>query len=555
VLVPLALRQDELEKYRVSSPQTYRLLLEQPQFLDMLIQNRLRDPAALEETRKQIEDNLKDGRKFVAGRNNLTEEEFDLSLAKLRGVARMLGAYNTAPRLSDARAVMLGRDRFDSVLASVVAIPAEAFVDPAWTPGEGELKAHFEKYRESEAGSGEMGFGYVLPERFKLEWFKLDRATISEAITIDPVEANLYWRENRAAYPGEFATERERVVEALKGRKVTDALSDAERAYKARLRASTRSLQSDAGVKRLTNDWQPPSMASLAQGVVEGLASGPKLTIAQPVIESRGGEWVRLTEVPTLPGIGGAKFNIGNQSLSFAQMLAQTHELGAKMDLGLQERVPFEGVLNDDIGNRYCFVVLNAQKSAPAPTLDDARADVTRDVHLLRAFNELVSKMPEYQGLAAVEGLEAVAKKANEDKRDATRSIGILHDQTYTRVQSPQGSMDNDEGEVRTALLQQARVLGLLTQATPENMPLRTVGVAIPQTRHVVVGQVGGAEPLTVQALRTINSRVADSLVREEVTNSTDGEGPYSAEGLKQRLGFQAVGEKPVQTPGPGNAP
>lgn len=538
-LVPLRLEYSILEQYRTSQPQMYRMLRQNPQFLSMMAQQQLRDPQQVAEMKTALEGMLRDGRSRAAGGARLAVEEMDLALAKFRGVVRMFNGYAHAGRMSDKRLVEAARARFDRVRASVVAVPASVMVDPAAAPTEEELQAHFEKYRAMEAGDGEFGFGYVQPERVQMEWIKVDFGAVQNAVTVDPVAANIHWQQNRARFPGDFSAEREKVVSELKGAKVQDVMAEADRAYKARVRAETRRLDADGAIKRLPADWQPPTMESLAQAIADGVQSAMKVSLPVPATDRRT-QWVRIPEAGQLPGIGGATMYLGAREVTLPELLLNTHEIKPRLDIGLQARVPFETVLTDEVGNRY-FIMVTATKSAgPADSLADIRAEVVSDVQSLAAYRALESRLPELQAMAATDGLGAVGTLLGEQAKDKSRSLAPFHDQQFTQSQSPQVVNDSPDGAFRNALFAQARVLGVLTPATPDNMALRTVAVAVPRTRTVVIGQVTGIDPVTQESLRTIRPSMADSFVSDELREAGEGM-PYTLDALKTRLGYKDV--------------
>jgi hypothetical protein len=546
-LVPIRVEFGVLEQYRQSSPQTYRMLLQNRQLLSMLAQQQLRDPKQVEDAAKSIEADLRARIPYAAGGARLTEDEVRLALAKFHGIVRMFNSYSHAGRMSDKRLIEAARTRFDRVRASVVSVPASAMVDPAATPPEAELAAHFDAYAGVQPGDGEFGFGYMQPERVKLEWIKVDIGAVRDAIQVDPVAANIHWQQNRAKYPNDFATERDNVIAELKGRRVQEVMGEADRAYKARVRVDTRRLESDGSVKRLPADWQTPSMDALAQAIVEGVKAS-KVTIPTPLVEKRT-QWVRVPEAGTLPGIGQASLMLSTRELSLADLLMNTKELSPKLDTGLQARVAYESALTDDLGNRFYILVTDARAAGRAESLDEVRADVVKDVLSLSAFKALEARLPELQAQAAVDGLDAVGKTLADASMDKSRSLNPFHDQIFTQARSPEIVNDDPEGTFRTALFDQARVLGVLTPATPDNMALRTVAVAIPKSRTLVIAQVTGVDPVTVEALRNIRPAMSDNFIVDELMEG-DGGMPYTLDALKTRLGYKDTRpQDPATTP------
>jgi hypothetical protein len=332
-------------------------------------------------------------------------------------------------------------------------------------------------------------------------------------------------------------------------------MAEADRALKSKVRAETRRLEADGAIKRLPADWQPPTMEALAQAVVDGVQATLKITLPAPMVERRT-QWCRVPEASQLPGIGQASFMLGTREVSLQELLLNTHELGSRLDIGLQNRVPFDTALTDELGNRYYVHITASKKAGAAETLAEVREEVVKDVQSLGAFRTLEARVPELQVQAATEGLDAVGTMLAAEAKDKSRSLAPFRDQLFTQSRSPEVANDSADGVLRTALFAQARVLGVLTPATPDNMPLRTVGAAIPKTRTVVIAQVTGIEPVTQEVLRTIRPGMVNNFVSDELMEAGSGM-PYTLDALKTRLGFVDADPsgKPEPQPAPAPAP
>ncbi len=539
-LVPIRLEGAVLEQYR-SQPAMYRFLRQNRSFLSQMVQQQMRDPQQVAQMKSQVEQQLREAHTYIARRAGLGDDELNLSLSKLRGVVRMFNSYAHAARLSDKRLAEAARTRLDRVKASVISVPALVMVDVNAMPSDADIQAHFDKYKAVEKGDGEFGFGYTQPERVKLDWIKLDVGAVESAVTVDPVAANIHWQKNRAKYPGDFAAEREKVVSELKGQRVQEVFAEADRAYKARLRAETRRLEADGPLKRLPADWQPPSMDSLAQAMAEGVQSTLKVSMAAPVVEHHA-EWVRVPEAAQLSGIGQSSLLLGTREVALPELLMNTRELKPRLDLGLQNRVPYESAVADNLGNRYYILITQSKLAGPADDLSEVRAELIRDMQSLSAFQALEARLPLLQAQAATEGLEAVGKALSDEAKDKTRSLMPFHDQMFQQSQSPQIVADSPEGTCRNAVFAQARVLGVLTAPSADNMPLRTFAVPIAKTRTVVIGQVTGADPVTRETLHNVTPGLTDTIISDELSDAGTTM-PFTLDSLKARLNYKDARE------------
>jgi hypothetical protein len=265
-----------------------------------------------------------------------------------------------------------------------------------------------------------------------------------------------------------------------------------------------------------------------------------------------------MTEATEIAGLGSASYNLGSRTMAFPELVSNTRELRAAadrkgVDVGLQLNVPLESALVDTVGNRYYLMVTGVQASAPAATLSDAREDVLRDLRTLQAYRSLEPRVSEYQSIAAVQGLMELAIRVNEATVDKTRAISVMHDLTFSSLQSDTQVRDSTEGTVRKAIMDQARVMGMLTQATPENMALRTVAVAVPQSKSIVVAQVGGTMPLTQETMRMVREGQIMMFQRDELSTAAPAgegvEGPFSLDRLKERLGVTMPSGRKTEAP------
>ncbi len=360
----------------------------------------------------QVKTTLEANRPRVASSERLSLQQFDMALSKLRGVRRMMMEYATAARVSDRRAVTVAKRAIDQVLVDAVVIPASKALDAVPEPTEAQIDEQYLKYKDTKPGTGDYGFGYLQPERVKFEWMMLDRDSIAATITINPVDANKFWRQNKDKYKGEFTADRAQVEADLRNAKVDQILQDADRYYKTHLRGYTRALTQDAAVKKLPADWETkrPKMADLAAELDKSLkAQNPAMPA--PIVDARTAEWVKVALASNIPGVGASRFRVGTKQGTLADLLSELSELNSSSSLGLQAKVPYENPLTDGKGNVYYINVLDYRAESAPESIDEVKADVTKDVKLLAAFESLKGQQAELQLQAVKDGLDAIAAK------------------------------------------------------------------------------------------------------------------------------------------------
>ena len=110
------------------------------------------------------------------------QDQLYQAFARLHGIIRMQVAYQRAPRFSDRRLAAGMKRLNDQTQVEYIFVPPEQVMAEVAEPTEAEVAAQFAKYGDVLAGTGDVGFGYRLPDRVKIEWMTIDRATIAAAV-------------------------------------------------------------------------------------------------------------------------------------------------------------------------------------------------------------------------------------------------------------------------------------------------------------------------------------------------------------------------------------
>ncbi|MBI1189868.1 MAG: hypothetical protein GC200_04200 [Tepidisphaera sp.] len=520
-------------------------------FAQQLIQNR----NFMQQQVDRIQTQLSQALPIVAARNRMTTEEFEHALSRLRGVSRLINAYDGAARMSDRRLVLDARERLDGVIAKAVIIPADRLVSEIAEPTEEQLKAHFEKYQKVKPQDGEYGIGYVLPERVKLEWFEADAGEIAKIVKPDPIAVSKEYQLNRDKYPGEFAAEKGKIEQALIKSKTDEVMAEIDRVYKARVRAATRSLEADGPIRKLPADWesQRPTMESLANDVRQAVEESEGLKLPTFRVVRLADRWVRLDEVSNMPGIGRGTVRLGSNSSSLEQVLASDADFDPKAPLGLQTLVPLDTPVESG-QNRFYFCVLATKGEAPAESLDEVRDRAIADFKRIAAFEKLKGEVEQFKSTAVSEGLEAVAKMFEKPASGTTPPIPalqVLDDLRISRTSvgkefsRPDATTQTlDVPEVRDEVMKQADALGPKAEATPENAAARTSVVPVPKSLCVAVIQQTQPVFMAKEDVRLLSHDVVTSLLRSEqrevVPQPTN---PFSFDAMKERLGYKSKSE------------
>ncbi len=540
-----------------SDPQLRQFAQQNPQFV-------AQQAASMAEALKKNKDSF-------AGQAGLRPREFEVALAKLRGVYRLIQAYGHGARMSDVQLTREARELVTQVSMDCVIVPADNVVASIPEPTAEQLNSLFEKYKGVRPGEGEYGFGYMRPKRVKLEWMTISKAAVSDAVKLDAVEVNKYWQQNKADFKGEFAAVRADVEKKLKEARVADVLAEADRAYKARIKSATRKLPLDGGVRKLPADWesQRPKMETLAQELVAAVEQATKVKMPLPTVEVRASEYIPLNDMKTAGQLAFMQYDLGGKRGPFSALLELTREINPAGDVGLQVGVPFDFAITDfGLNDRVYFTVLDAKGESPAENLDEVRAAVVKDAKKLAAFEKLKSDAGTVQLLAVTDGLEAVTKMfatpvAAGLPADAKPEPLPLHKRVIiSKTRSPEQFPELDDQSLRDAVMSQVHALGADTKISTENAAIRTLAVPLPKTQSLAVMQITGHRPLSIETFRTIGDYEVSYLLDKELqTGGKEGAtakqvNPFSFAAVKQRAGYKATrGEGKSSEEEPTDAP
>ena len=136
----------------------------------------------------------------------------------------------------------------------------------------------------------------------------------------------------------------------------------------------------------------------------------------RPEVRTGGGDWVDAQNLSSLSGIGLSRL-ADNLKVDFTSYVLSARELKPDKDNPLLPRrlqVGLAGApMMDMFGSRYVFRLTDAQPTRVPESLDEVRDQVTKDAHLLAAYEQLSSDSPTWLNRAEAEGLDAVATEVD----------------------------------------------------------------------------------------------------------------------------------------------
>lgn len=360
----------------------------------------------------------------LAGSSRQSPTEVLEALSNARGVVRMLQMAGGLP-ISDARAKRAASESQTAASADVVVIDATkplAEGEPA-APSLEAMQKQFDSFRDKAPGSGERGFGYLVPNRVQIEWFRVPIESVRQSLDGD---ARLSELEVRKAYlkdPGFFFPPGvgggfpnfDDVAEDVRT-KVADSvarerIAEIERFVEDQLALGLRGIPRSGGYYEMTPERiaKQPTFADLATSVSE------KFKIPVPEYTASG-EWMVPADAAKIPRLGSATTTrFGPRARRVHELLEVTREFGGSPTMLIQKGVAGPPMtllpLGGNVGDLIFFRVVDANPAHAPASIDEVADTVRNDLLRELRFAKLQSDIPAIEQMAVSEGLGAVAAK------------------------------------------------------------------------------------------------------------------------------------------------
>lgn len=494
-----------------------------------------------EEGRKKVDQYAEEVARGVAQGGRVARE----GLAAARGIAQMRMDYNQAARLSEQRLMRDARRQFDLAEVSVVFVG----VDNKLSTGlpareEAALIAHYEKYKDKRAG-GDVPFGYLLPDRVKLEWLVLDRAAMEKAVKVDPVEVQKRIVAGASADIAE-APKRRAAVETVVRKELADkAMDEATVAVKSEILKAVSRLHEDGVFKALPADWAQtmPRMAAIAKEVPGRVQERTGTVTAEPSVFIREAAWQAVeTDLAQLPGIAQANMRVSGRPAPFAAVVGVVRELLANPEQQLpihpQAGVPMADPLEDGLGNRYFCTVLAAAKQSPPASLDEVRERVVADKKKADAFESLKGQVDAFRLVGTEQGLEALAEQFK------ALTGEVIEVKPGVKVRRSAGVMPADlpvnAKEFVDAVMDVASAIDATKDLAEVPKEELVVAVALPSKLGVAVAKITEFSPVTREEFRKFAEGLQQQLAMKDLAVVPDD--PFALARLEKRLNVERKG-------------
>ena len=348
------------------------------------------------------------------------------ALAHLQGVQRLAKMYQSAGRFSDRRLHTAANDLLSTVEIETIVIPATPEDNGSFSAE--AMNTQFEAWADTPEGLGDHGFGYKLPDRFKIEWLKIPASTISQATeTSDDFSSRQqrkYWRRNESNpnFPaiGSTDTIPTEVSEAYLQELTAKTRSLIARSISEQLRNPRRGLNELNGFVVLPENWNNTKLD------LETLASSLQAEFALTLPEyGANASWVTTEDVSTIPVIGNEQaVNLGDLPVSMQTLISSAKEFNPEGVYRIQQDVA-SAVIQTPNGDLLVFRITDTDPSRRPHSVEEVNEDVSYDLGRIARWETLQAETELIELLARKDGMLAASIKYNTRVNQA-RSVSMV---------------------------------------------------------------------------------------------------------------------------------
>ncbi len=336
------------------------------------------------------------------------------AMAKLDGVYRLLSLYQTAGEVSDHRLKEYARRILHQAEIEYFVVPASADASE-YQPSNEELAAHLEEFGRVAPGEGEMGFGYRLPDRVKLEWLSVPAESVRQAIRdsdeMDNVSLRAHWmrqlRDPETTLPpiGDDPTIPQAVRDHMLEQLTNERLDAIARFANDQFRANRRGLSQRDGYFILPEDWSARKLSF--EAVAEEIQS--RFDVEAPEYRATGDRWLEFDELDELEGIGEATTDrFGTTLRDLYDLVTGAMEFGGSAIAQVQKGVTGPPLRTAD-GGVHLFRMVDVDASRAPHSVDEVRDQLVRDLRRRDHYQQLKGQLSGIEQTAQHDGMLSAA--------------------------------------------------------------------------------------------------------------------------------------------------
>ena len=435
------------------------------------------------------------------------------TLAQIQGVGRLISIISSAGRFSDTRLRGTAARKSLGVAADVVVLDARNLESiPVTAADEAALAAQLASHGESLAGEGEKGFGYRIPDRFRIEWMSIPRSEVMASLEDDPglgpIELRKAYQRNPERFgggaittsvtPATFSSRADKVREVILS-DLVDARMDAIAKFADdRLQFPRRSLDRRGLHFVLPEDWKTRQLAfdALAADI------GGEFNIPAPIVQKSADEWLIAEDLKDADRFGllsDAGTNLfGRSRTTTADLVPALKEFGGSDTIPVQAEISLPSLRTRE-GDLVITRVTDVDPSHAPTDLEEVRSEVAADLDAILRYETLVESMPEIIGTAREEGIRALANRYDApmefaaDIREANLEFLLQYGITMNSSIPGIGS----DADAIAEVVNRAIVLDPTRPVSDQPVEERVFAIELPERLAVLVVSVETLNPLT----------------------------------------------------------
>ncbi|MFQ5461101.1 MAG: hypothetical protein ACE5E5_00575 [Phycisphaerae bacterium] len=383
---------------------------------------------------------------MLCRKRRLQPDRVFAALAELLSISQTARSLIMSVPPSEAELRTAAFNALDKISVNAVVLPGRAFIDDNAPVSEDQLAELFEKYRETQPGRG-LNFGYFVPPAVKLQYIKIDRDKIAQAIGIPNLqrEARKYYDKNKAvrfkrmpqptapdeapAEPqSEFLTWDEAKEDAIREIRNQRAENVVNRIVAWLIDFSTEPF---VEVERGKDGYKVAPEAirnsgyydEIVEQIPEKLRFPGAITVGQT-------EYFLQRDAGSIPELGGTYARDGQNNwlgvlgtvvFRNRSIVPKVYDVpGARTDEYVSLHQTAYYPLSDNYGNKFIWRVVDVRPAHAAENIEEVREQLTKDAKLKSGFEDALN----YAKTLSFSAADSNLKEAFENDADLQEIVG-----------------------------------------------------------------------------------------------------------------------------------
>jgi hypothetical protein len=417
------------------------------------------------------------------------------------------------------------------------------------------LKTQLDAHADELEGEGDRGFGYRIPDRFRIEWITISqdavRASLENSPELSPVELRKAFQRNpekfgagvasTSATPPSFADNAEKVRTTVLDGLVVDRMKEIAKFADDRLQFPRRGLDRNGLHLELPADW--PARRTQLPTLATEIAS--EFGVAAPIHMTGGDDWLEveaLSDRDRFGEIGNAGTDLfGRTRTPLSRLVPGLREFGGSETMPVQSGVAFPPLTTAG-GDLVIARVTDADPAHAPAALDEVRDQVAADLEAVVRYETLVQRLPEIESIARTEGLRAIADSYGvpleyaADIRQANLEFLI---QYGLSMSTPIPGLGSDANAIE-AVVERAMELDPTVPVADQAVEKRVFAIEVPEKLAVVLVSIDAVTPLTTESWKRLSTNPAglQRAIAQDLS-PIDPFAIFSLDALKERHSFE----------------